>query len=374
MKRIFALILTALMLVSLAACGKDAPTPSANEAKTETQPAVAETPVSAGEGEVKGTGETLVIYSNSASDGRGDWLVERAAQDGFNLQYVDLGAGDCQARLIAEKAAPIADVVYGLNGMIWASLKAEGVLTPYVPMWADEVDANLNDPDGFYHCIVKQAILLCYNQDKMTAEEAPSDWPDLWNKEEYHGRYEFLTGLGGGTVRTVLAGILTRYADPNGELGVSEEGWAEIAKYYQYGSPNESGVDLYARMADPESPVCLGQMWSSGVEGRDEQYGVNSGYVVPEIGVPFVVEGVAIVNGTKKQEEAQRFVDWFGTGKIQGEWAEQFSTLPANVNAVDKANEFNQEMAQLKAQPIDWDLVAANIDGWTEKIMLEYMP
>ena len=59
---------------------------------------------------------------------------------------------------------------------------------------------------------------------------------------------------------------------------------------------------------------------------------------------------------------------------IQGEWAQQFSTLPANTNAVEMANEFNQEIAKIPAQQIDWALVSANIDAWCEKITLEYMP
>ena len=138
--------------------------------------------------------------------------------------------------------------------------------------------------------------------------------------------------------------------------------------------PNESGVDLYAQIASENSTVVCGQMWSSGVETRDEQYGVKTGYAIPEIGVPYAVEGVAIVNGTKNEEEAQRFVNWFGSAQVQGEWAEVFSTLPANTNAVGKANEFNQTIAELPAQQIDWALVAQNIDAWCEKIMLEYMP
>ena len=84
-------------------------------------------------------------------------------------------------------------------------------------------------------------------------------------KEEFHGKYEYLTGLSGGTVRNVLAGILTRYADPEGELGISDEGWKEIESYYKNGSPNESGVDLYARIADTNNPIICGQMWSSGI-------------------------------------------------------------------------------------------------------------
>lgn len=372
MKKVLAMVLAVAMLLGLAACGNTEPTnPTTNS--PETTGASVETG-EAPEGGVKGTGVTLTIYSNSVSDGRGDWLVERAAQDGFDIQYLDAGAGDVQNRLLAEAASPIADVTYGLNTIIWENLKAHDILLPYVPVWADEISEGLNDPDGYYHAIVKQAILLVYDQNQWDASQAPTDWLDLWEKEEFHGKYEYLTSLGGGTVRNVLAGILTRYADHNGELGISDEGWQTIANYYANGCPSEDGVDLYGHISSDASTVMCGQMWSSGIETRDEQYGTNTAYVIPEVGVPYAVEGIGIVNGTKNLEEAQRFVDWFGSAQIQGEWAQQFSTLPANENAVGMANEFNQQIAKIPAQEIDWSLVSQNIDAWCEKIILEYMP
>lgn len=258
----------------------------------------------------KGTGVTLNVYTNSDTDGRDEWLIERAAQDGFKVQVVGAGAADTQNRLLAEKASPIADVVFGLNAIIWESLKAENILIPFVPEWADEIPAGLNDDEGYYHAIVKQAILLVYDQNQLTEDQAPTDWPDLWTKPEFDKKYEYLTSLGGGTVRNVIAGILTRYADPNGDLGIAQEGWDAIAEYYKHGVPNESGVDLYAQIASENSTVVCGQMWSSGVETRDEQYGVKTGYAIPDIGVPYAVEGIAIVSGTKNEEEAQRFVNW----------------------------------------------------------------
>lgn len=323
---------------------------------------------------VQGTGVTLTVYSNSVSDGRGDWLVERAAQDGFSLQYIDAGAGDVQARLIAEKNAPIADITFGLNAIIWESLIANEILIPYVPAWADEVSAGLNNPDGYYHAIVKQAILLVYDKNQVVEGEAPTDWPDIWTDEQFWGKYEFNSSLGGGTVRNVLAGIFTRYADPDGDLGVSDDGWEQIAAYYGHGVPSDSGVDLYAQIANPDSAVVMGQMWSSGIEARDEQYGTDTGFVVPEAGVPYAVEGVAIVNGTKNLQEAQRFVEWFGSAEVQGDWTEEFSTLPANERAVERANDFNQMIAMVPAQDIDWAQAAENMDAWCEKIQLTYMP
>lgn len=174
-KKLISILLCAGMVISLAGCGETGKEEKAeNEAKK---------------------GETLTIYTNSGSDGRGEWLEEKAKEAGFDIQFIDAGAAETQSRLIAEKNAPVADVVFGLNSIIWSSLKSEDILTEYVPKWAGEVESELNDPDGFYHATVKQAILLCYDENQISEEEAPKDWPDLWQKEEFHGKYEYLTGL-----------------------------------------------------------------------------------------------------------------------------------------------------------------------------------
>ena len=377
MKKIMALLLV-VAATGLTACNN----PAGNETTTAGGGEITETPAPStsgadkdgGEDLVKGTGVNLTIYSNSVSDGRGDWLVERALKDGFSIQYVDAGGADIYSRLVAEKNAPVADVSFGLYSMLWESLKEQNLLVSYGPVWADKIGKGLNDPDNNYHAIVKQAILMAYDKKQTSEADAPKDWPDLWTKEQYTGKYEFSGSLGGATVRHVIAGILTRYADPEGDLGISDEGWEQIALYYKNGVPAQEGMDLYAHISDPADPILYGQIWSSGIAARDEQYGTETGIVVPDAGVPFVVESVGIINGTKNLEESKRFVDWFGSAQIQGEWAKQFSTLPANNDALSDLNDFNKMISSLPAQNIDWSLAAKNIDAWCEKIELQYMP
>ena len=353
MKKIVAFVLALVLVFSLAGAAM------ADEAKG---------------ADVKGTGVALTIYTNSGSSGRADWLKERAAQDGYDLTIVEEGAGAVQQRLINEGEATPCDVVFGLNAIIWNDLIARGIVMAIdAPSWADEVSAGLNDPNGYYYAIVKQAILLAYDTNQVAPEDAPKDWPDLWENEKFWGKYESQIKLTGGTTRNVLAGILTRYVDPDGELGISDEGWAAIEAFFAHGTPVESGVDLYAQIVNSSSPVLMGQMWSSGADQYDAQYGTKTGYAIPECGIPYAVEGVAIVSTTKNLEEAKRFVEWFGSAQIQGEWSEQFKTMPANEKAADKAPASQIAMCSIPAQDIDWALVAANIDAWCEKIMLEYM-
>lgn len=350
-------VVAALLSLSLAACssGAENSSGSASEAKAE--------------------GGTLIVYTNSNADGRAEWLTAEAKKAGFEIQVVGQGGGDTTNKLLAEKNNPVADVVFGLNHMYFEQLEGAEVLTDYTPAWSGQVDAALGDSDDSktYWPVVKQGILLAYNSGAYSSPaDAPTDWLDLWNDPKFKGRYQTETGLGGATTQLVFAGILTRYKDPNGELGVSEEGWKQIEGYFANGSPAEKGVDLFARMQ--KGTVDMGQMWSSGLPKFESTYKIKAGVVKPSVGVPFAVEQVALVKGSKKEDQAKKFIDWFGSAEVQGAWTKEFNSMPANKEAVKSADpavvEFHDS---LKPQEIDWAFATENMSKWIEKIELEYM-
>lgn len=225
---------------------------------------------------------------------------------------------------------------------------------------------------GYYWPLVQQAILLTYDAGSIDAADAPSDWLDLWNDPAYEGRYQSETGMGAATIQVVMAGILTRYPDPAGEMGISEEGWAEAEKYFTQGNPAVPDVDPYQRILDGE--IDYAQMASSSIPGREESYGFEVGVVEPEVGVPFVVEQAAIIKGTDQLEESQEFIDWFGSADLQAAWSAEFDSMPVNQGAIDQANPSIVEFHEgLTRQDIDWEFVAENLPGWVEKIELEYV-
>ncbi|HET7783609.1 MAG TPA: extracellular solute-binding protein, partial [Arthrobacter sp.] len=315
--------------------------------------------------------ETLVVYTNSNGEGRGDWLTAKAAEAGFKIEIVGAGGADATNKLIAEKNNPIADVAFGLNNMYFSQIKAADALEPYEPAWAGEVDKGLGDGEAYWP-LVKQAILLGYNSDKISKDKAPQDWTDLWTKDEFKDRYERVTGLGTATAQLVFAGILSRYRDDSGDLGISDEGWKQVEQYFQNGSPAVAKTDLFARIASGE--VDMGQMPSSIIAEREKSFKVNVETVVPSVGVPLAVEQIALVKGTKKEEQARKFIDWFGSSEVQGEFAKQFNSMPVNKEAEAQANpEVVDFFADLKQQDIDWEFVQENMGAWVEKIELEYM-
>ncbi|WP_245554855.1 extracellular solute-binding protein [Nesterenkonia alba] len=253
---------------------------------------------------------------------------------------------------------------------------AEDVVVPYTPEWADDVaDPALGDPsgEGYFHPIVQQGIPLVYNLEAISEDEAPSDWMDLWQDEQFHGRYESVTDLGGATTQMVFSGILTRYQDSDGDLGISEEGWEQVELYFEHGNPAEPETDAWVRMADGTIDMAQ-QPGTSSIYNRQEEYGIEVGMMEPEVGIPFAVEQVAMVNGTDYQDEVQDFIDWFGSAETQAAWSENFGSMPAVQGAIDEADDEIVELHEnLQIQDIDWDFVAENLPAWIETIELEYL-
>jgi iron(III) transport system substrate-binding protein len=281
-----------------------------------------------------------------------------------------MGAGDLANRVVAERNNQIADLVYGLNAVEYEKLIKQDLLLKYRPTWAKDVDMTLGSKDGFYYPIVIQPLLLAYGKQAYDAKTAPKDWTEL-SKPEFKGKYTILS-LGGGTAKTIIASILVRYQDPKGQYGISQEGWSAIKSFIQGGHLELQGEDSYAAMISGERPLLM--VWGSGLLQNQAKRGVKFGVMVPQVGVPFVTEQVAIFAKSKKIDVAKEFIDWFGSASFQSDWSAKFGTTPVQPAALKKAApEVNELMAQVKPQKIDWSFVASNIDKWMEKIQLEFV-
>ncbi|WP_253905706.1 extracellular solute-binding protein [Arthrobacter sp. H5] len=328
-----------------------------------------------GEGEAEGEASgTLIVYTNSNSDGRGEWITEQATEAGMTIEIVGLGGADLTNRILAEKNNPVGDVVFGLNNMFFETLKSEEVITAYEPSWSGEVDQESGDPDdGAFWPLVEQAIVTVYDTNTTPESDAPEELDDLWSDEQYQGRYEVNTALGEATPQLVLAGLLAGYEDPDGDLGISDEGWTRVESYFANGSPAVEGTDLYARLTRDE--VDYGVIPSSGITSRDAEYGTATGVISPEAGVPYVTEQISVITGTAKQDAAEEFIDWFGSSEVQAEFAAEFSSYPVNETARSEAlPEVIELVDSLPKQDIDFGFVRENISQWVEKTELEYLP
>lgn len=155
-KKIIALLLLACLCLSLAACAKtEAP---AAEAPAQTQPA--ETAADAAQPEEAPAEETPAAEDTPALSGKVTvympspaGLADKLAalfteKTGVEVEQFQGTTGEILARLEAEQANPVADVVILASWPDGLSMKADGQLESYTPANADKVNDGWIDEDN----------------------------------------------------------------------------------------------------------------------------------------------------------------------------------------------------------------------------------
>lgn len=311
--------------------------------------------------------DSLVVYSPQGEDNV-HWITEQAKAAGHDVQFLRAPGGELFDRLVAEKNNPQADVVLGMVDTSMALLKKDGLFQPYTPVWAADLPAQYKDRDreGIVHKFWSTPIVIAYDADKLTAEQAPKSWLDL-TKGEFKGKY-VIGNTAWQTTRVYLAGILARFLDENGE--VTQAGWDFLGTFYA----NAIVVDdADARKeAFKSGGAIINLNWFGGVLKDAKELGMHDKVIDTEGGTPVISEGLAIMARTDQLEQAKAFVDWFGSADVMAAYAQKFGQVPVLPAALAKSPPEVQANAELvKAQPIDWDAIAPKLDGWLQRVELE---
>src|SRR5437016_12341247 len=140
---------------------------------------------------VRAAKATLTVYTAVEADD----LKKYAAR--FNEDHPDIeikwvrdSTGVITAKLLAEKANPQADVIWGLAATSLLVLKPEGLLLPYAPKGVDKLDAQFRDKDNPPAWVGMDAWVaaICFNtvEAQKKGLPKPPSWNDL-TKTVYKG-------------------------------------------------------------------------------------------------------------------------------------------------------------------------------------------
>lgn len=326
--------------------------------------------------EVKAEGDKkVVVYSNSLSDERQEWIDERASKEGFELEFVAGGGGEILNRLLAEKNEPQADVTFGMDEASFAQLKSEDMLTEFEPTWVEHIPDEVNIGEGFYYPLVEQRIFMIYNPEFVDEADVPKNWQDLAANPNLEGKFMVPNELGGGTNQKAAMSTLLQYQDENGEYGISDEGWTQLEDYLNKGYMTPEGEDAWQNFADGKTVVTYTS--TSSLPMNEEQYGFKAEIVNPDQGVITMREQIGVINKGEDHDysAAEAFVEWFGSDEVQAEWAPEFGSHPLNTEAYKATTDRVKEIvAATKPMDVDWNFVSEHISDWVEKIELELMP
>ena len=125
-------------------------------------------------------------------------------------------------------------------------------------------------------------------------------------------------------------------------------------------------------MASGENAVSLNHF--QGVQGDAANGGYAYAYVNTPGGTPIVVERNAIIAGAERMEQALAFLEVVQSVDFQVWNAETYGVIPVHPEAINRAPEDIRAAATMfDVQPIDWDLMALNLDTWLETIQLNLL-
>lgn len=310
-----------------------------------------------------GDGRTvLTVYSPHGSDMLGHFEREfEAAYPHIDVQWIDMGSQEVLDRLRAEAANPQADVWWGAPAEIFERAAAEGLLEAYTPSWAAQVDDDARDPEGYWFGTYLTPEVIAYNSEVVSAAEAPRDWDDVLDPR-WRGQVLIRDPIASGTMRAIFGGILWRSVEQTGSSAAGFD-WlrrldAQTKEYVL------NPTLLYQKLGRREGLVTLWDM--PDIAMLQARQGFPLGYVLPASGTPVVVDGIAIVRGTRRPEEARLFYEFVTTREALEAQAEQFFRIPARRDIpVDELPAWIREAkAELRAMPIDRRLLADSLDHW----------
>jgi len=313
---------------------------------------------------------TLVVYSTYGGDERGAYIKERAKNElNINIEFLSAGGGTLADRIIAERDNPQADVVLGLNSLFMHQLRDNQTLAPFAPNWAIALSKRYSNE--YFTGLLKTPVVIAYNPNFIDAKDAPTSWLDLVN-EKFTGKY-IISALTNQTTRMYISGILWRYYDAETDT-VSNEGWNVIKSLYQNRGVTNTGFS-YADVISGKIPIDLGPYGSIVMDAHDND--VTMAFVNPIDGTPVAIESVAIINGTKKMDDAKRFVEWIGSEDFLIGYANEFinfGIIPTSQEVAAKCNnEVKENFDRFKEQEIDFEIVARHLRTWIEKIELDIL-
>ena len=139
---------------------------------------------------------------------------------GVKVEQFQGTTGEILARLEAEQANPMADVVILASWSDGLSMKADGQLVSYVPAHADRINDGWIDSDNMLFGSSASAVGVIYNT--TIVAELNADWSELAN-ETYKDLIAIPDPEKSGACKDFLAGLVTGVADGEAIL----QGWAD---------------------------------------------------------------------------------------------------------------------------------------------------
>ena len=245
---------------------------------------------------------TLTIYSPHDSDPLNDGVAQfEAAYPGVKVEVVADGTSNLVAKIAAESAAPVADVLWGGGADTLAAYKT--YFQPYCPSSIDLIDPSLYDAEYYWIGESPLPMVFIANTDKIPEEDIPTTWAALADFDTAkYGKIAIADPTSSGSAFTQLCTMLFLFGDESDDYA---DGWAFVEKIIDKlevkNSSSLAHKDIYAG----ENAVGI-TLEKAAIKYTEP----NMVVIFPTDGTSAVPDGVAIVKNCPNPELAQLFVEF----------------------------------------------------------------
>ncbi|OUO99193.1 ABC transporter substrate-binding protein [Drancourtella sp. An210] len=351
MKRKFlAAVLAGAMVFSLTACGNS----------TEKDNKGTETKKEDTEKELE---DTLVVYSTHSEDMLEVISDAFTEETGVEVEFINL-KGELADRVRSEKDNPQADIMFGGDTATYMLLQEEGCYEATEPSWAGDLADDYKDADGYWYGTYKTPVVMCYNSELMTAEEAPKDWKDLADPK-YADQIVTRDSLS-SSMRSSIAALVSYYSANEGE----EAAWnyiealcGNIKNYYN------SGSMMFQALGKGEAAVSMAVL-DNIIDNRDNN-DMPLEIIDAESGAITITDCIAAIKDAPHPNAAAAFIEFVGSAECEEMVANEFNRMPA----LDAALENSPEWMKTGYEPmdLDWSVISKNQSEWLEKWETDYI-
>ena len=254
--------------------------------------------------------------------------------------------------------------MFGQDSATYMALKEEGCLTATTPSWAGELGDYYKDAEGYWYGTIKTPVMMFYNTEIMSAEEAPKDWKELADAK--YDDQVIIRGSAASSSATLISCWLDYFTATETE----EAGWDFITnfdknvKYYD-------DVKTLIMQAVGKGEVAIGISTLNDIYDNVLNNNLPLKEIYSESGDVVLVDCIGAINNAKHPNAAAAFIEYAGSAEVQSQIANQFLRVPTLNSALATSPEWMAN--EIKALEVDWVNIGEHKSNWVKTWVSEYM-
>ncbi|MCL7381370.1 2-aminoethylphosphonate ABC transporter substrate-binding protein [Streptomyces sp. 35G-GA-8] len=311
--------------------------------------------------------KSVTVYSADGLKGEnGDGWYDQVFKDfeketGIKVNYVEGGSGEVVQRAVREKSNTQADVLVTLPPFIQQA-DAKGLLQPYEPSGAEQIDAAGKSPDSTWTTVVNNYFGFIRNTKEL--KQAPTTWEDLLDPA-YKNKLQYSTpGVAGDGTAVVIKAMH--------DFGGKEPAMAYLKKLQANNvGPSSSTSKLAPKVDKGEILVANGDVQMNFAQARS----------MPNLGIWFPAKdggkpttfalpyAAGLVSKAPHSENGKKLLDFMLAERAQGQVSEIGGGFPArsDIKPTDaNAVALSKLIDGVEIFEPDWKDIEQNLDTYID--------